>query len=132
MKMSKPVLAVIGSGWGGFTLSQKVSLERFHLKIISPVRTIQYTPLLASAACGLFNFHLAEEPVRRKQRTDVEYYKAVALNIDFDKRVIRCKAAAEVDGEGPKDFDVKYDKLCIAPGCDIQDFGTPGANMLYS
>lgn len=127
VKMSKPVLAVIGSGWGGFTLSQKVSLERFHLKIISPVRTIQYTPLLASAACGLFNFRLAEEPVRRKQRTDVEYYKAVALNIDFDKRIIRCKTAAEVDGEDPKDFDVKYDQLCIAPGCDIQDFGTPGA-----
>ncbi|KAG8160923.1 hypothetical protein KVR01_009187 [Diaporthe batatas] len=125
--MSKPVLAIIGSGWGGFTLSQKVSLERFSLKVISPVRTIQYTPLLASAACGLFNFRLAEEPIRRKHRTDVEYYKAVALDIDFDKRVIRCKTAAEVDGEDPKHFDVEYDKLCIAPGCDIQDFGTPGA-----
>lgn len=125
--MGKPVLALIGSGWGGFTLSQKVSLERFHLKVISPIRTIQYTPLLASAACGLFNFRLAEEPVRRKQRTDVEYYKAVALNIDFDQRIIRCKTAAEVDGEDPLDFDVKYDKICIAPGCDVQDFGTPGA-----
>ncbi|POS76880.1 hypothetical protein DHEL01_v204720 [Diaporthe helianthi] len=125
--MAKPVLAIIGSGWGGFTLSQKVSLERFSLKIISPVRTIQYTPLLASAACGLFNFRLAEEPIRRKNRTDVEYYKALALDIDFNKSVIHCKTAAEVDGEDPKDFNVKYDKICIAPGCDIQDFGTPGA-----
>ncbi|ROW01210.1 hypothetical protein VSDG_02812 [Cytospora chrysosperma] len=124
--MTKPTLAVIGSGWGGFTLAQKVSLEKYHLKIISPVRTIQYTPLLASAACGLFNFRLAEEPVRRKGRTELEYYKAIAHDIDFDKRIIRCKTAAEVDGEGPKDFDVKFDKLCIAPGCEIQDFGTPG------
>ncbi|KAJ0118682.1 hypothetical protein J7T55_012936 [Diaporthe amygdali] len=125
--MKKPVLAVIGSGWGGFILSQKVSMEQYHLKIISPIRTIQYTPLLASAACGLFNFRLAEEPVRRKQRTEVEYYKAIAHNIDFEKRIVRCKTAAEVDGEDPKDFEVEYDKLCIAPGCDIQDFGTPGA-----
>lgn len=102
-------------------------MEQYHLKIISPIRTIQYTPLLASAACGLFNFRLAEEPVRRKQRTEVEYYKAIAHNIDFEKRIVRCKTAAEVDGEDPKDFEVEYDKLCIAPGCDIQDFGTPGA-----
>lgn len=125
--MRKPVLAVIGSGWGGFTLSQKVALDKYHLKIISPIRTIQYTPLLASAACGLFNFRLAEEPVRRKSRTEVEYYKAIAHDIDFDKRIVRCKTAAEVDGEDPQDFEVAYDKLCIAPGCDIQDFGTPGA-----
>lgn len=125
--MTKPTLAVIGSGWGGFTLSQRVSLEKYHLKIISPIRTVQYTPLLASAACGLFNFRLAEEPVRRKNRTELEYYKAVAHDIDFDKRTIRCRTSAEVDGEGPKDFDVEFDKLCIAPGCDIQDFGTPGA-----
>ncbi|KAL1870160.1 hypothetical protein Daus18300_005224 [Diaporthe australafricana] len=125
--MSKPVLAVIGSGWGGFTLSQKVALDKYHLKIISPIRTIQYTPLLASAACGLFNFRLAEEPVRRKSRTEVEYYKAIAHDIDFDKRIVRCKTSAEVDGENPQDFEVAYDKLCIAPGCDIQDFGTPGA-----
>lgn len=126
MSTRKPVLAVIGSGWGGFTLSQKIAVDKYKLKIISPVRTVQYTPLLASAACGLFNFRLAEEPVRRKNRSEVEYYKAIATDIDFSKRVIRCTTAAEVDGEGHKDFDVQYDKLCIAPGCDIQDFGTPG------
>lgn len=125
--MNKPTLAVIGSGWGGFTLSQKVSLDKYHLKIISPIRTVQYTPLLASAACGLFNFRLAEEPVRRKNRPQLEYYKAVAHDIDFEKRTILCKTSADVDGEGPSDFEVSYDKLCIAPGCDIQDFGTPGA-----
>ncbi|ROV95262.1 hypothetical protein VPNG_08986 [Cytospora leucostoma] len=125
--MAKRTLAVIGSGWGGFTLSQKVSLEKYHIIIISPIRTVQYTPLLASAACGLFNFRLAEEPIRRKHRTEVEYYKAVAQDIDFDKRTIRCRTAIDADGEGPRDFEVQYDELCIAPGCDNQDFGTPGA-----
>lgn len=126
MSVRKPVLAVIGSGWGGFTLSQKVAVDKYHLKIISPVRTVQYTPLLASAACGLFDFRLAEEPVRRRNRSEVKYYKAIATDIDFSKRIIQCTTMAEVDGEGPKDFEVQYDKLCIAPGCDIQDFGTPG------
>lgn len=127
MASRKPVLAIIGTGWGGFTLSQHVALEKYHLKVISPLRTVQYTPLLASAACGLFNFRLAEEPVRRKSRTEVEYFKATAENIDFDRRIIKCLTAAEVDGTKPSSFDVEYDKLCIAPGCDIQTFGTPGA-----
>ncbi|EQB44275.1 hypothetical protein CGLO_17005 [Colletotrichum gloeosporioides Cg-14] len=126
----KPVLAVIGSGWGGFTLTQKIDLSKYTVKVISPIRTIQYTPLLASAACGLFNFRMAEEPVRRKSRTDMSYYKAFAEDIDFEKRVIRCKSDTHIKGddEEPEFFDVEYDKLCIAPGCDIQDFGTPGAS----
>lgn len=134
---TKPCLAIIGSGWGGFTLSQKVSLAKYDIVVISPIRTIQYTPLLASAACGLFNFRLAEEPVRRKRRHEVRYYKAIAEDIDFEKRVIRCKAEAHIGGGGggdendssssPTTFEVKYDKICIAPGCAIQDFGTPGA-----
>ncbi|TQN65355.1 putative NADH dehydrogenase [Colletotrichum shisoi] len=125
--MSKPVLVIIGTGWGGFTLTQKVSLEKYDVKVISPIRTIQYTPLLASAACGLFNFRLAEEPVRRKHRTDQDYYKAIAEDIDFEKRIVRCKTDAPTANEDPTSFEVRYDKICIAPGCETQDFGTPGA-----
>ncbi|CAN8104015.1 unnamed protein product [Discula destructiva] len=127
MTTRKPTLAVIGSGWGGFTLSQKVSLDKYHVKIISPIRTIQYTPLLASAACGLFNFRLAEEPVRRKGRPEVEYFKAIAQDIDFEKRTIHCQTSTGVGSGEQSKFEVQYDKLCISPGCDIQTFGTPGA-----
>ncbi|OLN96311.1 putative NADH dehydrogenase [Colletotrichum chlorophyti] len=123
----KPVLVVIGTGWGGFTPTQKVSLAKYDVRVISPVRTIQYTPLLASAACGLFNFRLAEEPVRRKHRTEQLYYKALAQSIDFDKCIVKCRTDARTGNEDPTDFDVRYDKLCIAPGCETQDFGTPGA-----
>lgn len=137
MPPQKQSLAIIGSGWAGFTLSQKASLSRYNVTVISPIRTIQYTPLLASAACGLFNFRLAEEPVRRRSRTDLHFYKAVATHIDFATRTIRCRGDVKLgDGDPniqaalPRDngaFDVRYDKLCIAPGCAIQDFGTPGA-----
>lgn len=128
--MAKTRLAIIGSGWSGFTLSQEVNLSLYDVTVISPVRTIQYTPLLASAACGLFNFRLAEEPVRRKHRTGLKYYNAYAQHIDFEKRIIKCRPALPKSLEMSKGdgiFGVQYDKICVAPGCSIQTFGTPGA-----
>lgn len=124
--MSKPTIAVIGSGWAGFTLSQQLSTAKYKVQVISPIRTIQYTPLLASAACGLFDFRLAEEPVRRRNRTDVQYHKAIAQKIDFEKHTIHCKPSVTDLGQSD-DFEVKYDKIIVAPGCNIQTFGTPGA-----
>ncbi|KAL1616598.1 hypothetical protein SLS54_008333 [Diplodia seriata] len=138
----KQTLAIIGTGWAGFTLSQKALLSRYNVTVISPIRTVQYTPLLASAACGLFNFRLAEEPVRRRTRPAVRYYKARATSIDLANRVVRCRPDVRLGDGDPNvqednsnndnnaeegDFDVRYDKLCIAPGCANQDFGTPGA-----
>lgn len=119
-------MAVIGSGWAGFTLSQNLNLAKYNVHIISPLRTIQYTPLLASAACGLFNFRLAEEPIRRRGRSEVLYHKAIAKSIDLEKRVISCTPDVQ-DIDRTYDFQVKYDKIVIAPGCDIQTFDTPGA-----
>ena len=82
--------------------------------------------MLASAACGLFDFRLAEEPVRRRNRTDVQYHKAIAQKIDFEKHTIHCKPSV-ADLDQSEDFEVKYDKIIVAPGCNIQTFGTPGA-----
>lgn len=144
MPPKKQSLAIIGSGWAGFTLSQKASLARYNVTVISPLRTVQYTPLLASAATGLFNFRLAEEPVRRRSRPTVQYYKATATGIDLANRTVRCRSDVRLgdgdpnaqtppgDASGKKEegeFEVRYDKLCIAPGCGIQDFGTPGARQ---
>jgi len=125
--MPKPTLAIVGSGWSGFPLSQKVNLARYNVAVISPVRTIQYTPLLASAACGLFDFRLAEEPVRRRSRSDLKYYKARAESIDLDKRIITCRPSVSDLNRGSDTFEVKYDKIVLAIGCEVQTFGTPGA-----
>ncbi|KAI9838254.1 MAG: hypothetical protein M1819_005521 [Sarea resinae] len=125
--MPKPTLAIIGSGWAGYELSQLASLSRYNVSVISPLRTIQYTPLLASAACGLFNFRLAEEPVRRKHRPGLQYIRATADSIDLTTRKISCTAVG-LSGQGkPSAFEFPYDKIAIAPGCGIQTFGTPGA-----
>ena len=63
--MSKTVL-IVGSGWAGYTLSQHINDHQHNVIVVSPEASTPYTPLLASAACGLFNFSLAEEPVRHK------------------------------------------------------------------
>jgi len=56
----------------------------------------------------------------------MQYYKAIAENVDFDKRTITCRSdVGELDPETT--FTVSYDKLVIAPGCSVQTFGTPGA-----
>ncbi|TID25741.1 FAD/NAD(P)-binding domain-containing protein [Venturia nashicola] len=127
--MTKTRLAIIGSGWSGFTVSQKANLAIYDITVISPVRTIQYTPLLASAACGLFDFRLGEEPIKRKTRSGLKYYNAYAEHIDLEKRIIKCKPALTKSlaiSEGDGIFNVEYDKICVAPGCGIQTFGTEG------
>jgi NADH:ubiquinone reductase (non-electrogenic) len=93
------------------------------------------TPLLASAACAIFDYRLAEEPVRRRNK-DFQKYQANVSSIDFDSKTIHCKSAIgsqrsglsqEEMEEGPwGDFEVSYDKLILAPGCEVNTFGTPG------
>ena len=125
---AKQRLAIIGTGWGGFPITQHVSLHHYDVSVISPIRTIQYTPLLASAAAGLFDFRMAEEPVRRMHRAGMKYYKATAENIDFEKQVITCKPdVGHLASRSVTPFTVEYDKLVLAPGCDVQTFNTPGA-----
>ncbi|KAK6826515.1 hypothetical protein RU639_005473 [Aspergillus parasiticus] len=79
--MSKPTIAIIGSSWGGYNLAHS------HVVVVSPEATSSITPLLASAACGLFNSQLAQEPIRRKH-LDVQYVKASACDIRFEENII--------------------------------------------
>ncbi|KAL9527099.1 putative NADH dehydrogenase [Sphaerulina musiva] len=131
---AKQTVVIIGNGWGGFTVAHGLLTSKYNIAVIAPIRTIQYTPLLASAAAAHFDFRLAEEPVRRRNRMpELRYHKANVEDIDFDKRLVHCRPAiANIAGNdfSNKDrscFTVNYDKLVIAPGCINQTFGTPGA-----
>lgn len=124
---SKPRLVVVGSGWAGFEISDKIDLNAYSVTLISPRRTTAFTPLLASAAVGLFNFYLAEESVRSKSRAALKFVKANVTDIDFDKKSCRCAPAFDDDEEMAKaEFDVDYDYLVLAPGCAPNTFNTPG------
>ena len=124
--MSKPHIVVIGSGWAGFYLASYLSTTIYDVTVISPRRTSAYTPLLASAACGLFNFYLAEESVRSKSRK-CNFLKANVYDIDFSSQTISCAPAFDDDDEiSNQHFQIKYNYLVLAPGCIPNTFNTPG------
>lgn len=118
---------VVGSGWAGFYIAENIDLVKYDATVISPRRTSAYTPLLASAACGVFNFYLAEDSVRSKSRQKLHFIKAVVSDIDFENKSCKCSPAPAFDDEESlADFNVSYDILVLAPGCVPNTFGTPG------
>lgn len=127
--MQKPQVVIIGSGWAGFYIAEYLDTNKYDLTVISPRRTSAYTPLLASAACGLFNFYLAEENVRAKGRK-LHFIKAHAIDIDFKKKTVACVPAfAEDEALAKQSFEVPYERLILAPGCMPNTFGIPGVSQ---
>ncbi|RMZ75089.1 hypothetical protein DV737_g5461, partial [Chaetothyriales sp. CBS 132003] len=127
MAAAKPRLVIIGSGWAGFYVAERIDLSKYAVTMISPRRMSAYTPLLASAAVGIFNFSLAEETVRSRSRQQLKFIKGNVLDIDFDGKTCKCAPAFEEDPElAAQEFAVEYDYLVIAPGCMPNTFGTPG------
>lgn len=122
---TKQKLVVVGTGWAGFTLSQDLNDKAYDLTVISPSRTTALTPLLASAACGIFEFRIAEEPVRRRHR-QTTHLKALVESIDLSAQTLFCRSAITLPGTETSTFTVPYDKLVLAPGCTTNTFNTPG------
>ncbi|GJN66054.1 hypothetical protein PLICBS_000070 [Purpureocillium lilacinum] len=122
--MAKESIVIVGTGWAGYTFLQDVDSDRFDVTVISPEATSPYTPLLASAACGLFDFSLAEEPVRRYSRR-FKYFQAFVDDVDFAEK--RCSCSSAIEGTSEK-FSIQYDYIVLAPGCVTNTFGTPGAD----
>ena len=128
--MSKPRLVIVGGGWAGFYLVQYISTDQYDVTIIDPRRTFANTPLLASAAVGLFHFHLAEEPIRSRNRVDIQFFKAYVSSVDFESQTCHCEPNFDEELDS---FKVEYDILVLAPGCQPNTFGTPGVeeNALF-
>ncbi|KAF7509914.1 hypothetical protein GJ744_007228 [Endocarpon pusillum] len=129
MSDGKPRLVIVGTGWAGFYIAQYIDTNQYAVTSISPRRTSAYTPLLASAACGLFNFYLAEEPVRSKSRSAQKFIKANVLDVNFHAKTVHCAPAFDDDAElCQQEFDIEYDILVLAPGCVPNTFNTPGVS----
>lgn len=113
----RPHLVVIGSGWVGLYIAQYIDVTRYAVSIVSPRRTSAYTPLLASAACGLFPFSCAEESLRVKGRRS-NFVKANVVALDFVSKQVHCEAAFDDDASfAARPFTIAYDILIISPGC---------------
>lgn len=44
--MAREKIVIVGTGWAGFTVSQKLDDKKFEITVISPEETSPYTPLL--------------------------------------------------------------------------------------
>lgn len=74
--------------------------------------------------------------MRRMSLADgVQKYQVHVTGVDFEAKSVRCVAAVgsngdsrQPDGEGggEGEFEVRYDKLVLAPGSETNTFGTPG------
>lgn len=119
----KERVVIIGSGWGGYRLGYGIDHRKYDITLISPENTSTVTPLLASAACGLFDPRLAHEPIRRKD-FHARYIKAFVLDINFSTQILTCQPAFEQLKD--EKFEIAYDKVILTPGCRSNTFGIPG------
>ena len=123
MAKSRQDVLIVGSGWAGSTICDKLSTDKYNITVISPSSTTPYTPLLASAACGLYDFSLVETPVRH-EKSPIKFVQGKVRTIDFEKKSCRCRPF--FDGLEDERFELSYDIVILAPGCLNQTFGTPG------
>ncbi|KAJ5131233.1 FAD-dependent pyridine nucleotide-disulfide oxidoreductase [Penicillium bovifimosum] len=153
---AKERVVILGSGWGGYSLSRRLSPKTHSTLIISPRSYFVFTPLLTDAASGSLDFSNIVEPVR-DPRAKVDFLQAAARAVNLEKKTILCEATVVKSGvtessrtqdeergaeKGPgttnlkpeqarlweqgEMFEVPYDKLVIAVGAVSRTFGTPG------
>ncbi|KIV80578.1 hypothetical protein PV11_08071 [Exophiala sideris] len=125
-------VVILGSGWAGYVLSQRLDTKKFRVVVISPRSYFVFTPLLNDASVGTLEIRNVMEAVRRRN-SPVEYLQGWADDVDFANKTV------SVEPESPEDvklggtgehkvptFPVTYDKLIIAVGTYSQTFGTKG------
>ena len=115
--LSRKNVIIIGSGWAGSTLATSLDETQYSIRIISPETTTPYTPLLASAACGLYEFSVVETPIRHTNKK-IKFVKARVEGIDFKAKTVSCTPAFE--DLSVKHFILNYDIVVIAPGVSAQ------------
>lgn len=85
-------VVILGSGWGGYTLSRALSRSKFSTTVVSPRSYFVFTPLLTDSAVGTLNFSEIVEPVRDR-KSQVHFIQAAARAVDFQRKVVTCEAS---------------------------------------
>lgn len=99
----KERVVILGSGWGGYSLSRKLAAQSFAPVVISPRSYFVFTPLLTDAAGGSLDFSNIVEPVR-DPHSKVDFIQAAARSVDFQKKTVLCEATVVKSGvtESPR------------------------------
>jgi NADH dehydrogenase len=96
-------VVILGSGWGGYTISRRLSPKLYSPIIISPRSYFVFTPLLTDAASGSLDFSNIVEPVR-DAHAKIDFIQAAARGIDLKKKTVLCEATVVKSGvtESPR------------------------------
>ncbi|KAJ5961294.1 FAD-dependent pyridine nucleotide-disulfide oxidoreductase [Penicillium vulpinum] len=99
----KERVVILGSGWGGYTLSRRLSKKNYAPLIISPRSYFVFTPLLTNTASGSLDFSNIVEPVR-DPRAKVDFIQAAARAVNLKKKTLLCEATVVKSGvtESPR------------------------------
>jgi len=111
---------VVGTGWSGFRAARDLDKRKFDVKLVSPRNHFLFTPLLPSTAVGTLEFRTIQEPARTIP--DINFYQAYVDQLDFDSRTAFCKDAFIAGHQ----FELKYDYLILAAGCETNTFNIKG------
>ena len=113
-------LVVLGCGFGGYSLLYRLPRRHWRPTLVSPRNHFLFYPLLASATVGTVEFRSIVEAVPRRL-AHVRLLQANAEQIDFAARRVVCRAAV-----GEDRFSIAYERLVIAVGTGVADYGVPG------
>ncbi|HMB53257.1 MAG TPA: FAD-dependent oxidoreductase, partial [Thermoanaerobaculia bacterium] len=116
----EPGLVVLGCGFGGYSLLSRLPRRHWRPTLVSPRNHFLFYPLLASATVGTVEFRSIVEAVPRRL-AHVRLLQASAEAVDLAARRVVCKAAV-----GEDRFEVPYERLVIAVGTGVADYGVPG------
>lgn len=147
-------IVILGSGWGGFTLSRKLSARKYQIVIVSPRSYFVFTPLLAGTSVGTLEFRTTIEPNRdfRGRKYGADFFQGWADQVNFGEKTLTIEEAVEdpwattalteskhehksneqrgreveVKEKKGELFKLSYDKLVCTVGCYAQTFNTPG------
>jgi NADH:ubiquinone reductase (non-electrogenic) len=138
-------IVVLGTGWGARYFLDAIDRDRYEVRIVSPRNFFLFTPLLPSTSTGTLSTASICSPIRElisykadaiwwrcwyimrgNLPSETRYYPAMAEDVDFDKKIVRC------NGQGGM-FSMHYDKLVVAIGSTTNTFGTKGVeeNCLF-
>ncbi|KAI7841841.1 hypothetical protein COHA_004370 [Chlorella ohadii] len=142
LQADKPVVLLLGSGWGAHSIMKVIDVDQYEVVCVSPRNHFLFTPMLPSTAVGTVEFRSLLEPVR-VANPFVDYFEASCDKIDLDNKVAYCTSKnAYKDGRLPK-FEVPCrfllpvkmhttllewddDILIVSVGEQPATFGTPG------
>lgn len=125
LQSEKPVVLLLGSGWGAHSIMKVIDTDTYEVVCVSPRNFFLFTPMLPSTAVGTVEFRSLLEPVRTANPF-VNYFEASCDRIDLENKLAYCTSQnAYLDGRRPQ-FEVAYDILVVAVGEQPATFNTPG------